>query len=85
VEEAGQVRLFVSDSGPGVPLEDAPHVFDRFWTARRTARARGTGMGLAIVRGIADAHGGRAWLEPPLPGAGATFSIALPAAPSDKD
>jgi signal transduction histidine kinase len=35
-------------------------------------------MGLAIVRGIADAHGGRAWLDTPVPGSGATFSIALP-------
>jgi signal transduction histidine kinase len=72
------VRLFVADSGPGVPAEDQPHVFDRFWTARRNARVRGTGMGLAIVRGIADAHGGRAWLDTPVPGSGATFSIALP-------
>jgi signal transduction histidine kinase len=80
-----QVRLCVTDSGPGVPAEDAPHVFDRFWTARRTARARGTGMGLAIVRGIADAHGGRAWLEPPVAGSGATFNIALPVAASESD
>jgi signal transduction histidine kinase len=80
VDGGDHVRLFVTDSGPGVPAEDAPHVFDRFWTARRTARARGTGMGLAIVRGIVDAHGGRVWLEPPVPGSGATFSIALPVA-----
>jgi signal transduction histidine kinase len=38
-------------------------------------------MGLAIVRGIAEAHGGRAWLEPAPPGSGATFSITLPVAP----
>ena len=80
VDGGDHVRLFVTDSGPGVPAEDAPHVFDRFWTARRTARARGTGMGLAIVRGIVDAHGGRVWLEPPVAGSGATFSIALPVA-----
>lgn len=79
-DEADHVRLFVSDSGPGVPAADAAHVFDRFWTARRAGRARGTGMGLAIVRGIADAHGGRAWLESPVPGRGATFCIALPVA-----
>ena len=84
-EEAGQVRLFVTDSGPGVSAEDAPHVFDRFWTARRSARTRGTGMGLAIVRGIVGAHGGRVWLEPPAPGGGAAFSIALPIAPSASD
>jgi PAS domain S-box-containing protein len=80
VDGGDHVRLFVTDSGPGVPAEDAPHVFDRFWTARRPARARGTGMGLAIVRGIVDAHGGRVWLEPPVAGSGATFSIALPVA-----
>ena len=78
VDGGDHVLLSVTDSGPGVPAEDAPHVFDRFWTARRTARARGTGMGLAIVRGIVDAHGGRVWLEPPVSGSGATFTIALP-------
>jgi PAS domain S-box-containing protein len=78
-------RLFVADSGPGVPPEDAPHVFDRFWTARRTARARGTGMGLAIVRGIVDAHGGRVWLETPVAGSGATFSLSLPVAEAQRD
>ena len=79
--EPGGVRFFVGDSGPGVPEADAPHVFDRFWTARRSARARGTGMGLAIVRGIAEAHGGRAWLSPGS-GSGATFNILLPVAPA---
>jgi len=78
VNERDHVRLYVMDSGPGIPYEDAPHVFDRFWTAARNARVRGTGMGLAIVRGIVDAHGGEAWLEPAQPGCGATFSIALP-------
>jgi PAS domain S-box-containing protein len=77
VAEGDQVRFFVSDSGPGIPAEHATHIFDRFWSARRSARTRGTGMGLAIVRGIVDAHGGRVWLEPAAPGAGATFSIAI--------
>ena len=78
--EGDRVRVFVSDSGPGIASDDAPHVFDRFWSSRGSARARGSGMGLAIVRGIAEAHGGRAWLEPPQPGSGATFSLALPVA-----
>ena len=82
VNEGEHVRLYVSDSGPGIPDEDATHVFDRFWTAARNARVRGTGMGLAIVRGIVDAHGGRVWLEPAQPGCGATFSIALSVAPA---
>jgi signal transduction histidine kinase len=74
------VRFYVSDDGPGVPADDAPHVFDRYWTARRAGGSRGTGVGLAIVRGIAEAHGGRAWLEPART-SGATFSIAVPVAP----
>ena len=82
VNEGNHVRLYVMDSGPGIPDEDAPHVFDRFWTAARNARVRGTGMGLAIVRGIVDAHGGEVWLEPAQPGCGATFSIALSVAPA---
>ena len=82
VSEGDHVRLYVADSGPGIPDEDAPHVFNRFWTAARNARVRGTGMGLAIVRGIVDAHRGAVWLEPMQPGCGATFSIALSIAPA---
>ena len=84
-DEGDRVRLFVSDSGSGVTSEHAPHVFDRFWTTRGSARARGSGMGLAIVRGIVDAHGGRVWLEPPQPGSGATFSLTLPVATARVD
>ena len=73
------VRLSVADNGPGIPEEDVPHIFDRFWTARHNSRVRGTGMGLAIVRGIVEAHGGRAWVERNSRG-GATFSLRLPAA-----
>jgi PAS domain S-box-containing protein len=72
------VRFFVEDSGPGIPDEDIPHIFDRFWTARRDSRVRGTGMGLAIVRGITEAHGGRVWVDC---GSlrGARFNLLLPA------
>ncbi|HMA00794.1 MAG TPA: ATP-binding protein, partial [Gemmatimonadaceae bacterium] len=73
------VRLSVADNGPGIPEEDVPHIFDRFWTARHDSRVRGTGMGLAIVRGIVEAHGGRVWVERNHRG-GATFTLRLPAA-----
>lgn len=81
IEEEHYVRIFVADNGPGIPLEDVPDIFDRFWTARRNSRVRGAGMGLAIVRGIVDAHGGRVWVEPSHAG-GATFNFTLPTAPS---
>ena len=80
VDENAFVRFFVEDSGPGIPDEDICHIFDRFWTARRNSRVRGTGMGLAIVRGITEAHGGRVWVERG-PLGGARFNLLMPAAP----
>jgi PAS domain S-box-containing protein len=80
-DEGELVRFFVEDNGPGIPDEDVPHIFDRFWTARRDARVRSTGMGLAIVRGITEAHGGRVWVERGASG-GARFNLLMPAAPS---
>lgn len=75
--DADFVRLFVADTGCGIPDDDVPHVFDRFWTARRKSRVRGSGMGLAIVKGIVEAHGGRVWVERNAAG-GATFNLLLP-------
>jgi len=80
VDENAFVRFFVEDSGPGIPDEDISHIFDRFWTARGNSRVRGTGMGLAIVRGITEAHGGRIWVERG-PLGGARFNLLMPAAP----
>jgi two-component system, chemotaxis family, sensor kinase Cph1 len=68
----------VSDTGPGVPLDQVPHVFNRYWQARRGGR-EGTGLGLFIAKGIVEAHGGRIWLEPTGSG-GATFKFTLLAA-----
>jgi PAS domain S-box-containing protein len=77
--EGHEVRISVADSGPGIPEVDVPHIFDRFWTAHGNSRVRGTGMGLAIVRGIIEAHGGRVWAERNSRG-GATFSARVPGA-----
>ncbi len=82
VDEGERVRFYVADSGPGISAEKAAHVFDRFWTGSRDLPTRGAGRGLAIVRGVVEAHGGRVWLEPATRGRGATFCIALPIAPA---
>lgn len=74
--EEGAVRLGVRDSGPGMDEVQLAHVFDRFWQARSGDR-RGAGLGLAIAKGIAEAHGGRLWLESQL-GVGTTAWLELP-------
>jgi PAS domain S-box-containing protein len=79
--QEGSVVFHVSDSGPGMPPEHLAHVFDRFWQARSTDR-RGAGLGLAIAKGIIEAHGGRIWARSK-PGEGSTFSFALPPADSE--
>lgn len=80
VREAGEIRVQVSDTGPGVRPEDQPRVFERFFQADSCREQRGSaGLGLAIVQRVAELHGGRAGLES-RPGQGATFFIALPAA-----
>jgi signal transduction histidine kinase len=75
---AGEVRLAVSDNGPGLSPEAQEHVFDRFWRAdgARSRDQGGSGLGLAICRAIVEAHGGRIWVES-APGAGSTFIVAL--------
>jgi signal transduction histidine kinase len=72
-----EVLVRVTDSGPGIAPEDLDRVFTRFFTTR--GRSRGTGLGLALVRATAEAHGGvvRVASEP---GSGATFEVALPRA-----
>jgi signal transduction histidine kinase len=74
----GEVLVGVTDEGPGISRVELPHVFDRYWQARRTARL-GAGLGLWIAKGIIEAHGGRIWVESEL-GAGSTFYFTLPLA-----
>lgn len=77
-QEAGTLRLEVSDTGPGVATEDQDRVFERFYQAARHRDLRGSaGLGLAIVRRVAELHGGRAGLRS-RPGEGSTFFIELP-------
>jgi signal transduction histidine kinase len=73
-----RMRIEVVDTGPGVSAEDEPQVFDRFFQGSRHREQRGSsGLGLAIVRRIAELHGGKAGLTS-LPSAGARFWIDLP-------
>ncbi len=71
-----ELKYSVSDTGPGIPAEQLPHIFERFWQDARTARL-GTGLGLSIAKGIVEAHGGRIWVESQ-EGSGSTFCFTLP-------
>jgi signal transduction histidine kinase len=73
-----EVLFAVQDTGPGIPHDRLPHIFEPYWQARETAR-HGTGLGLYIARGIVEAHGGRLWVES-APGRGTTFFFTLPVA-----
>jgi two-component system phosphate regulon sensor histidine kinase PhoR len=75
--EAEQLILEVSDNGPGIPLDDQPHIFEKFYRGSNMLQeTSGTGLGLSIVKSIVDKHHGRIWLES-APG-GTTFTVILP-------
>jgi signal transduction histidine kinase len=77
-EETGspqRVIFEVADSGPGIPAEDLPHVFERFY---KTGDSTGMGLGLAIARGLVEAHGGEIWAES-REGKGTVIRFRLPA------
>jgi K+-sensing histidine kinase KdpD len=78
--DGNEVIFEVADTGPGVSPENQSHLFDRFWQAREGDR-RGVGLGLAIVRGIVEAHGGRVWVLSTV-GHGSRFFVALPMSPA---
>ena len=74
------VRITVCDTGEGIPAEDLPYIFDRFWRGDRSrshAGGAGSGLGLAIARQLVWAHGGRIGVESQ-PGQGTTFTVELP-------
>lgn len=82
-----RVELVVTDTGPGIPPEELPYIWERFYKvdkARRQNRSGGTGLGLVIVKQLVELHGGRITVEN-VPGGGARFVITLPEKGPDKD
>ena len=77
-----EVVFGVRDTGAGIPAEQLPHVFDRFWQARQQG-SHGIGLGLAIAKGLVEAHGGRIGVESEV-GRGSRFWFALPLVSGDE-
>lgn len=73
----GQVRVRVRDFGAGLMPDEFERIFDKFYRGRSARRIPGTGLGLPICRGIAEAHGGRLWAEH-APGGGVAFVLSIP-------
>ncbi|HKV83164.1 MAG TPA: ATP-binding protein, partial [Ktedonobacterales bacterium] len=79
VVEDGMVHVRVSDNGPGISPEDAPHIFERFYRARHARRQQvgGTGLGLAICKAFVEAHGGTIWAESGEHGTSIAFTLPI--------
>jgi len=73
---ADEVAISVRDTGVGIPADDLPRIFERFYKADRARSGGGTGLGLAIAKHIVQAHGGRIWAES-REGRGSTFYVTV--------
>jgi two-component system phosphate regulon sensor histidine kinase PhoR len=72
-----EIMIHIKDQGPGISAQDLPHIFEAFYRGRQTTEKEGTGLGLASVKSIVEAHGGRVSVES-TPGKGALFTVTLP-------
>lgn len=75
-----RVRVAVADHGPGIPADRREHVFDKFYRLERRGRVQGSGLGLAVSKGLVEGHDGWIWVEE-TSGGGATFVFELPLGP----
>ncbi len=71
------VEITVEDNGYGISTKDLPHVFDRYWRSKSASGIRGTGLGLAVVKSLVDAHGGEVIVTSE-PGKGSRFTVRIP-------
>jgi two-component system, OmpR family, sensor histidine kinase KdpD len=79
-EVNGELEVEVADRGPGIPPDALPHLFEPFYRISKAGQPKGTGLGLAVAKGIVEAHGGRIWAENRAEG-GARFAFTLPLNP----
>jgi signal transduction histidine kinase len=79
-----EVRFSIADTGPGIPRDQLPHVFERFWKGPQAKQSgiQGVGLGLSIAKGIVEAHGGTMWADSQV-GLGSVFHFALSARPRE--
>ncbi|MEO8953329.1 MAG: ATP-binding protein [Ktedonobacteraceae bacterium] len=80
--EGEQMVISVADRGPGIPEKDKVHIFDKFYRVLGTQRGTGSGLGLAVCKGLVEAHGGSIWVEDRENG-GAIFRFTLPIGKSE--
>lgn len=81
-EEESCVQVRISDTGNGIPQEELPHIFDKFYQVQLgiQAKAKGTGLGLSIAKSLVELQGGRIWVKSQV-GHGSTFTFTLPRRP----
>ena len=78
-QPSSMVTVVVRDTGVGIPADDVPRIFERFYQVDKARSGHGTGLGLSIARHIVEAHRGSIWVES-LEGRGSTFSFTIPQA-----